>query len=116
MLDLAAAAGMSEVLVVSACLGQNSMPPEAAEKLCASLDLDTGIAVALQRPPKKGGPAEIVSQDPLIYRLFEIAHVYGDTIKELIHERFGDGIMSAIDFDLAIDQVEHPTGIGSSSP
>lgn len=108
--DLAAAAGMSEVFVVSACLGQNSMPTEAAEKMCTVLDLDAGIAAALQRPPKKGGQAETVSKDPLIYRLFEITYVYGDTIKELIHEKFGDGIMSAIDFDLAVDKVEHPKG------
>lgn len=108
--DIAAAAGMSDVFVVSACLGQNAMPAEAAEKLCALLDLDAGIVAALQRPPKKGAQAETVSKDPLIYRLFEIAYVYGDTVKELIHEEFGDGIMSAIDFDLAVDRVAHPKG------
>ncbi|MAZ16658.1 MAG: cyanase [Ahrensia sp.] len=111
--DISAAAGMSEVFVVSACLGQNSLPAEAAAKLAGFLDLGNrarDVEIALQLPPKKGQEAETVSKDPLIYRFHEIIYVYGDTIKELIHEEFGDGIMSAIDFDLKIDRIENPKG------
>ncbi|MFV0298365.1 MAG: cyanase [Hyphomicrobiaceae bacterium] len=111
--EIAAAAGMSEVFVVSACLGQNSLPAAAAEKVAAFLDLGNrtkDVEIALQRAPKKGQTAETVSKDPLIYRFFEIIYVYGDTIKELIHEEFGDGIMSAIDFDLGVERVESPKG------
>ena len=111
--DISAAAGMSDVFVVSACLGQNSLPKEAAAKVAAFLDLGNrtkDIEIALQLPPKKAQEAETVSKDPLIYRFFEITYVYGDTIKELIHEKFGDGIMSAIDFDLTVDREENPKG------
>ncbi|WP_370319054.1 cyanase [Oricola sp.] len=111
--DISAAAGMSEVFVVSACLGQNSLPAEAAAKVAGFLDLGNrakDVEIALQLPPKKGQEAETVSKDPLIYRFHEIIYVYGDTIKELIHEEFGDGIMSAIDFDLKIDRIENPKG------
>ena len=68
------------------------------------------VEIALQRPPKKGQEAETVSKDPLIYRFLEITYVYGDTIKEMIHEKFGDGIMSAIDFDLHVEQGSRPEG------
>jgi len=111
--EISAAAGMSEVFVVSACLGQNSLPPEAAAKVASFLDLGNrtkDVEIALQLAPKKGQEAETVSKDPLIYRFFEITYVYGDTIKELIHEEFGDGIMSAIDFDLHVERVPHPKG------
>ena len=111
--EISAAAGMSEVFVVSACLGQNSLPAEAAAKVAGFLDLGNrarDVEIALQLPPKKGQEAETVSKDPLIYRFFEIIYVYGDTIKELIHEEFGDGIMSAIDFDLSVDREENPKG------
>lgn len=111
--DISEAADMSEVFVVSACLGQNTLPAEAAEKVAAYLGLGNrakDVEIALQLPPKKAQEAEGVSKDPLIYRFFEITYVYGDTIKEIIHEKFGDGIMSAIDFDLKIDKVEHPKG------
>ncbi len=108
--DLAAAAGMSDVFVVSACLGQNTLPATAAEKLVAYLGLGSEFVEALQSPPKKAQAAETVSKDPLIYRFHEITYVYGDTIKELIHEKFGDGIMSAIDFDMSIEKIENPKG------
>ena len=111
--EISAAAGMSEVFVVSACLGQNALPEAAAAKVAGSLDLGNrakDVEIALQMPPKKGQEAETVSKDPLIYRFHEIIYVYGDTIKELIHEEFGDGIMSAIDFDLFIERIENPKG------
>ncbi len=111
--QISEAAGMSDVFVVSACLGQNSLPKEAAAKVAEFLGLSNrtkDVEIALQLPPKKGQEAEIVSKDPLIYRFFEITYVYGDTIKELIHEEFGDGIMSAIDFDLKVDRLPKPQG------
>jgi cyanate lyase len=111
--DISKAVGMSEIFVVSACLGQNTLPAAAAAKLIGYLDLGNrakDVEIAIQRPPKKAQEAESVSKDPLIYRFHEITYVYGDTIKELIHEKFGDGIMSAIDFDLTVDKVEHPKG------
>lgn len=111
--DISAAAELSEVFVVSACLGQNTLPAAAAAKVASFLDFGNrtkDIEIALQLPPKKGQEAETVSKDPLIYRFFEITYVYGDTIKELIHEKFGDGIMSAIDFDLTIDKIPNPKG------
>ncbi|MGH1357571.1 MAG: cyanase [Burkholderiaceae bacterium] len=108
--DLSAAAGMSDVFVVSACLGQNTLPAPAAEKLIAFLGLGVEFVEALQVPPKKGQSAETVSKDPLIYRFHEITYVYGDTIKELIHEKFGDGIMSAIDFDMSVEKIPNPKG------
>lgn len=111
--EISKAAGMSDVFVVSACLGQNTLPKEAAAKVAAYLGLGNrtkDVEIALQLPPKKGQGAETVSKDPLIYRFFEIVYVYGDTIKELIHEKFGDGIMSAIDFDLQIEKEENPKG------
>ncbi len=111
--EISKAAGMSDVFVVSACLGQNTLPAEAAAKVAAFLGLGNrtkDVEIALQLSPKKGQEAETVSKDPLIYRFFEITYVYGDTIKELIHEEFGDGIMSAIDFDLKIDRIPNPKG------
>ncbi len=111
--DISKAVGMSEIFVISACLGQNTLPADAAAKLIGYLDLGNrakDVEIAIQRPPKKAQEAETVSKDPLIYRFHEITYVYGDAIKEMIHEKFGDGIMSAIDFDLTIDKVEHPKG------
>ena len=111
--DISRAVGMSEIFVVSACLGQNTLPAEAAAKLIGYLDLGNrakDVEIAIQRPPKKAQEAETVSKDPLIYRFHEITYVYGDAIKEMIHEKFGDGIMSAIDFDLTVEKVEHPKG------
>ena len=111
--EISKAAGMSDVFVISACLGQNTLPPEAAAKVAKFLDLGNrakDVELALQRPPKKGQDAETVSKDPLIYRFHEITYVYGDSIKEMIHEKFGDGIMSAIDFDLHVDRIPDPKG------
>ncbi len=111
--EISKAAGMSDVFVVSACLGQNTLPAEAAAKVVEYLGLGNrakDVEIALQMPPKKGQEAETVSKDPLIYRFYEITYVYGETIKELIHEEFGDGIMSAIDFDLKVDRVPNPKG------
>ena len=101
--------GHSPVWTTSACLGENSMPAEEADKLCALLDLPSGVSASLQSYSMKGETLDI-PKDPLIYRFHEITLVYGTTLKELIHEKFGDGIMSAIDFTMEVEKVEDPKG------
>ena len=111
--EIAGAAGLSEVFVTSACFGQNSLSGEEAGKLTDFLDLGErakAVKAALQSCPLKAQNLDSVSKNPLIYRFYEIAYVYGDTIKAIIHEKFGDGIMSAIDFDMYIDKVDDPKG------
>lgn len=100
---------MGETWVTSACLGMNSTTKEVAKGLCEILDLDEAVGAALQEFPHKSWPKS-VPHDPVLYRLYEIVGVYGDTIKEIIHEKFGDGIMSAIDFSMDIDKQEDPKG------
>ncbi|TNE74727.1 MAG: cyanase [Gammaproteobacteria bacterium] len=101
--------GMSPVFTTSACLGMNSLTEDKAFALCETLGLDKAVAEALQVCPKKAWD-DAVPQDPLIYRLYEIVGVYGDTLKEIIHEKFGDGIMSAIDFTMDVEKEENPKG------
>lgn len=106
---IAASIGMSPVWTTSACLGMNSMPKELADTVCNVLDLPGEVSVALQAFPHKSWD-NAVPTDPLVYRFYEMINVYGDTIKELIHEEFGDGIMSAIDFSMDISRVADPKG------
>lgn len=106
---IAAELDMGTVWVTSACLGSNSMPEEPARKLCALLDLSEEALSVLMSYPTKTWDWDI-PQDPLIYRFYEIVGVYGDTLKEVIQEKFGDGIMSAIDFTMDIDKEENPKG------
>lgn len=101
--------GMGPVWVTSACLGMNSMPEDAATKLCQILELDAATKTVLMQYPTKTWEQE-VPKDPLIYRLYEIVGVYGDTLKEVIQEKFGDGIMSAIDFSMDVEKKEDPKG------
>lgn len=101
--------GMSTVWTTSACLGMNSVPESVAKALCAALELPAGSDRALMEYPRKTWDFE-VPQDPLIYRLYEIVGVYGDTLKEVIQEKFGDGIMSAIDFSMEVEKEENPKG------
>ena len=101
--------GLSPVFLTSACLGMNSLKPEFADKLAAVLGLPAEVSVALQACPHKTWD-KTVPTDPLIYRFYEIVGVYGETIKEVIHEKFGDGIMSAIDFSMHIDKEKNPAG------
>ncbi|HKY36909.1 MAG TPA: cyanase [Polyangiaceae bacterium] len=110
---LAERVGMSEVFVASCCHGENSMLPETAQKLCAALDLDDdGVRAALVEFPTKGNSLEgrIVPTDPLLYRFYEILCVYGTSLKDVIQEKCGDGIMSAIDFTLEVKKEENPKG------
>ena len=106
---LAETVGLAPVFVTSACLGMNSLKPEFADKVAGALGLDSDVSDALQQFPHKRWD-QLVPTDPVIYRLYEIVGVYGETIKEIIHEKFGDGIMSAIDFSMHIDKEENPAG------
>ncbi len=107
---IAAEVGRHKIWVSSVLLGQNSMNAEEAGKVVALLGLDEGISKALQECPMKGALDKTVPVDPLIYRLHEITQVYGTAIKEIIHEMFGDGIMSAIDFEIDIQRKQDPKG------
>jgi cyanate lyase len=107
--EIAAMAGLSEVFATSACLGMNSMPREAADKLVTGLGLPQEAAVVLAEFPKKMFE-QAVPTDPCIYRLYEIVGVYGETLKELIQEKGGDGIMSAIDFDMSVEKIPNEKG------
>lgn len=106
---IAGEVGMAKEWVTSACLGMNRMSEDQAKKLCNCLGLDNEVGRALQDFPYKTWD-QMIPQDPVIYRLYEIVGVYGDTIKEIIHEKFGDGIMSAIDFSMDIQKEENPKG------
>ncbi|MFK7975189.1 MAG: cyanase [Halioglobus sp.] len=101
--------GMSPVWVTSACLGMNSAPPEKASAIAQYLDLGDDVAEALEAFPTKIWD-QAVPTDPLIYRLYEVVGVYGPTLKEVIQEKFGDGIMSAIDFSMEVEKIEDPKG------
>lgn len=107
--DIADKVGLAPVFLTSACLGMNSLKPEFADKVCETLGLPADVSTALQQFPHKYWD-KTVPTDPVVYRWYEIVGVYGDTIKELIHEKFGDGIMSAIDFSMHIDKEENPAG------
>jgi len=108
--DIAGAVGGHKVWVASALLGQNSMDETQARKTAELLGLDDAVAEALQGCPMKGSLGTAIPVDPLIYRFHEITQVYGTAIKEIIHEMFGDGIMSAIDFKMSIERKEDPKG------
>ena len=101
--------GMSPVWTHSAAMGMNAMPKDKAEALVSVLGLPQEAALVLQEYPTKLWE-QAVPTDPCVYRLYEIVGVYGPTIKALIQEEFGDGIMSAIDFDMQITRVANPKG------
>ncbi|WP_019583587.1 cyanase [Thioalkalivibrio sp. ALE16] len=106
---IAEATGLHEVYVTSACYGMNHLESDQADKLAGFLGLGPEVSQALQAFPHKAWDNTIPT-DPVIYRFYEAINVYGDTMKALIHEKFGDGIMSAIDFTMDIDKVEDPKG------
>lgn len=106
---IAQAVGMTDVWVTSVCLGMNSCSAEVADKLVALFNLPTEAKACLMAYPTKTWD-ESIPQDPLIYRLYEVVGVYGPTLKEVIQEKFGDGIMSAIDFSMSVDKQEDPKG------
>ena len=108
--EISEAVGLSEIFLSSACLGQNSLLQEDSAKLIDFLDLGEDVGTALTVCPMKATDTDNVAKDPLIYRFFEIAYVYGGAMKEIIHEKFGDGIMSAIAFTCEIEKKEDPKG------
>ena len=107
---IAAQVGRHKVWTTAALFGQHPMNAEEADAVVDLLDLDDEVARALQRFPMRGSLETDVPTDPTIYRIHEITQVYGTTIKALIHEEFGDGIMSAINFNMDIERVEDPKG------
>jgi cyanate lyase len=101
--------GGSAVYLTAALMGQMKLRPEQAERAAKLFELDEDEKRLLQEVPHRGS-SPIVPTDPLIYRFYELVQVYGTTWKELIQEEFGDGIMSAIDFDMAIERQPDPKG------
>lgn len=108
--QLAEVVGHSKEWTTAALLGQMTLTEEQARKLGAALDLPAEAVALLQVVPYKGSLPTAVPTDPLIYRFYELISVYGTTFKELIHEEFGDGIMSAIDFKMDLQREPNPMG------
>lgn len=108
--DLAEIVGHSKEWSTAALLGQMTLTRAQAEAVARALDLEEAAIAQLQQIPYKGSLPTAIPTDPLIYRFYELINVYGTTIKALIHEEFGDGIMSAIDFSMAIEREPDPKG------
>jgi cyanate lyase len=108
--DVADKVGLSKEWVTAGCLGQMTFDATQAKILGEIFSLTADEIKWLQVVPYKGSLPSQVPTDPLIYRWYEIVSVYGTTIKELIHEEFGDGIMSAIDFSMDIERQPDPKG------
>ena len=108
--DVAEKVGLSKEWVTAGCLGQMTFSKAQAEVVGSLFDLSDEAVAWLQIVPYKGSSPTAIPTDPLIYRWYEIVSVYGSTIKELIHEEFGDGIMSAIDFSMDIQREPDPKG------
>jgi cyanate lyase len=102
--------GGAAVYLTAALMGQMKLRPEQAERAAKLLGLDAEEQSLLQEIPYRGSLPTPVPTDPLIYRFYELVQVYGTTWKELIQEEFGDGIMSAIDFDMTIERQPDPKG------
>ena len=102
--EIAARLGHAPTWACAACLGQMSMTAETAARTSEILDVAEDDVVLLQTIPYRGSLPTQVPTDPLIYRFYELVMVYGTTWKELIQEEFGDGIMSAIDFDMTLER------------
>jgi cyanate lyase len=107
---IAKAVGQSKEWTTAALLGQMQMTKQQAQAAAKLLDLPADAVLWLQQVPYKGSLPTAVPTDPLIYRFYELVNVYGTTFKELIHEEFGDGIMSAIDFKMDLVREPDPKG------
>ena len=107
---IAKAAGTSEVYACSACLGENALSPKEAKSLGKFLKLSPKVVTALTEFANKGEAAPTIPKEPLQYRFQEVIYVYGTAMKAIIEEKFGAGIMSAIDFSLDIEKVPDPKG------
>ena len=108
--ELAKAVSQSKEWTTAALLGQMTMTKEQAEAAGRALDLPPDAVLQLQIVPYKGSLPTVIPTDPLIYRFYELVNVYGTTLKALIHEEFGDGIMSAIDFEMDLAREPDPKG------
>ncbi|MHB9116731.1 MAG: cyanase [Burkholderiales bacterium] len=108
--DIAKKVGKSKEWTTAALMGQMTLDKEQAAAVGSMLDLPAEAVDMLQVVPYKGSLPTAVPTDPLIYRFYELVNVYGTTIKALIHEEFGDGIMSAIDFSMDIQREADPKG------
>ena len=108
--DLAELMGQSKEWSTAALLGQMTLTQAQAEAVGKALDLPQEAIDQLQVTPYKGSLPSAVPTDPLIYRFYELINVYGTTFKALIHEEFGDGIMSAIDFKMDMQRENDPNG------
>ncbi|NJK55649.1 MAG: cyanase [Pleurocapsa sp. SU_5_0] len=108
--DLEKAVGLDETWIASVIYRQASASIEEATKIVTTLGLSESMAEPLTVPPLKGSLEPQIPTDPLIYRFYEIMQVYGMPIKAVVHEKFGDGIMSAIDFSVEVEKVEDPQG------
>ena len=108
--EVARKVGLSKEWTTAACLGQMTLNDEQAKVLGEIFSLSEDEQKWLKVVPYKGSLPTQVPSDPLIYRWYEVVSVYGTTIKELIHEEFGDGIMSAIDFSMDITREPDPKG------
>lgn len=108
--EIAMAGENSESWIVTALLGQATMTRSESEKIGKLLELDEEVIQALTLIPHRGDVIQMPPTDPILYRLYEMLLVYGPTIKELIQEKLGEGIMSAIDFELDVQKKEDPKG------
>ncbi|WP_405685567.1 cyanase [Streptomyces sp. NBC_01387] len=108
--QIADAAGLSVAFVTAAVLGQHALPEESARAVTELLGLDDDAALLLRTVPMRGSIEGGIPTDPTIYRFYEMLQVYGTTLKALVHEQFGDGIISAINFRLDVQKVADPEG------
>ncbi|MCC9308176.1 cyanase [Kitasatospora sp. RB6PN24] len=108
--QVADAAGLSVAFTTAAVLGQHPLPEKSAEAVAELLGLDGDAATLLQTIPVRGSMPNRIPTDPTMYRFYEMLQVYGTTLKALVHEQFGDGIISAINFKLDVKKVADPEG------
>ena len=110
--DLGKSVGMSEVWLASVCYGESAAPEDVALKIAKALDLTEPVAKALTEYPLRGNSIgdKPIPTDPLLYRFYEILAVYGLPLKDIIQEKFGEGIMSAIDFTMDVQKQADPKG------
>ncbi|MFF8897150.1 cyanase [Streptomyces lydicus] len=108
--QIADAAGLSVAFVTAAVLGQHALPQQSAQAVAELLGLDDDAVMLLQTIPTRGSLDGSIPTDPTIYRFYEMLQVYGTTLKALVHEQFGDGIISAINFKLDVKKVADPEG------
>ncbi|MEV4398276.1 cyanase [Nonomuraea sp. NPDC049607] len=108
--QIADASGLSVAFTTAAVLGQHPLPESSARAVAELLGLDEDAVMLLQTIPVRGSMPNRIPTDPTMYRFYEMLQVYGTTLKALVHEQFGDGIISAINFRLDVKKVADPEG------